>query len=168
MKHQKLESKRSETVAADFNEHIALLAILVCLVISLPSCKTTQQAVSPPAGCEESILYKNLQAARVVDAALVIGISVAATNHPETKPYLEKAVDALSEMLDDNQVTYVEFLEAAVTNVKWLNSYCGTALLAVSPVMAEFDRPIPINACDTRLLKEHLAREKAVLANIGT
>lgn len=122
MRHQNFESRTSDNIAADFIEHIALLAILICLVIFLPSCKTTQQAVSPPAGCEESILYKNLQAARVADAALVIGISVAATNHPETKPYLEKAVDRLSEMLDDNQVTYVEFLEAAVANMKWLNS----------------------------------------------
>ena len=41
MKHQNLESKRSETVAATFIENMALFVLLICLLLfTLPGCAT--------------------------------------------------------------------------------------------------------------------------------
>lgn len=139
---------------------------MVAMCALLQACSTAQiltAANQRPAGCEKSVIYDHVPAPKLTGGVILITVSELAKTYPSARPYLMGAIDAILDVLKDDKVTYAELAMRAAQQLKWVNSYFGIRLLAYSDLIAIFDQPIPIYACDRDLIKAHLTKQSALL-----
>lgn len=142
----------------NYREELLAIITIIMLALLLPfitSCSTTP--TTRPAGCENSIIYKVTgDQPSLASAISTIVITEALIAKPEAAPYVRGAIENLLGLLEDDQVTYIEFATAATQNIKWVNQYFGQRLAVYTPLLSAFDKQIPISQCDTDLIRKDL------------
>lgn len=146
---------------------IAMILVLCSVLIS--GCAGWKTKVSEfnkptrPAGCEQSLFYDYMPAPQLEGTVELIGISILVKNYPASKPFILKFATSMLKSLDDDQLTYLDFVTIANDNVKWINKYFGAPLVQFQPFMVPFDRPIPIYQCDRDILKKRFTELAAIV-----
>jgi len=142
-------------------------ALVLAIIWSFFTCSScialVDQMTERPAGCEQSIIYDRLPAPKVSGAVLLIAVNEAAHAKPEVVMYILGSIDSILEVLQDDQVTYVELAMQAAQQISWINTYFGNRVLVYSELIAAFDRPVPLYPCDRMLIRNHLKKQRDML-----
>lgn len=139
------------------------LVIGISLFFMLTSCSHFQNLASQnqtPVGCENSVIYKNIPNPKLIGVVNIIVVNEGVIAYPKAKPFIKTGVESLLKALEDDSLTYVDFLTMVSDNVKWVNKYFGNRLVTYTEILSIFDSPLPIDSCDRDLIKAHLLKIK--------
>ena len=142
---------------------IKSLSICLSMMFILSGCSYFQDLASQnqiPVGCENSVIYKNLPSPKLVSVVNIIVVNEGVIAFPKAKPFIKTGVDSLLKALEDDSLTYVDFLTMVSDNVKWVNKYFGNRLVTYTELLSIFDSPLPIDVCDRNMIKAHLYKIK--------
>lgn len=149
------------------------LVLMFCTTITMIGCSSTGTNLSSlttntiPTGCENSLIYKTIPNVKAVDAILQIA-NLEAIKYDAWKVEEAKGVvQAMLDLLNQENLTYSSFIQYAVANVKWLNENVATESVIVINYIDELNKPLPIDHCDIELLKTHLKHQQMVIVMSG-
>lgn len=127
--------------------------VIIVICLTLIGCATPGTF---PKGCENSVIYQTVPQADLVGVFGVVAIAEGLALKPEARPLMCSMTKSMMDVLDKQQITYLDFATILTDNVKWLNTYFGARILIYKQLFIAFDQPVNIDKCDLDYLKRNL------------
>lgn len=143
------------------------LAAIAVLMFGLVGCNVQQPTpVVVPDDCSESIIYnyaaKTGMTPSQVGAIFKVASTLALTQEPGFKTDFLVLLTKMEVILQTEDMKASDLARYVLAETKVINTRWGKAALVLSVVLAEFDREVPLNSCDRRLILKHIQEQKAL------
>ncbi len=140
------------------------LILLFAIAILLAGCATTPYI--PPAECEggNSYILGTIKDVKALDRGLLtVQVAALETIDGYSSADANKVLDQIEELVI-SAGTYAELVVYITKKVEVANSLAGAAIFILGDDISSLNADTPLSACDTMLVRKHLAKQRAILA----
>ena len=143
-------------------KRINLLTSLLALALLVAVGCVSMQPLTPPDGCEDSLIYERIPNPRMVKAALFLANAAALRKGLYDADEVLVVLDGLGGLLAQD-LTYAGLLMRMIPVINRLNKDAGFIVIGLSPAIRGLDAPIPISDCDIGILQGLVAEMRATV-----